>query len=94
MDKNIICSIQPFILKQTINVYDPETKSVNVFYESDMQHLSENLYKAALTANANAIQIYGEQNYISKIAKELKEKNSNNTYNKKVRIYLNGKVCD
>lgn len=87
----IICNIQPFDAIQTIHVTDYITSNL---FKSDMENLSLDLYSAAIENNAERILIYGHPEYAQKILNELKQKEQNNVYNKKVRVYLNGQICN
>lgn len=92
MESNtIVCNIQPFDIVQTIHITDYAT---SILFSSDMEHLSLDLYSAAIEHKAERILIYGHPEYAQKILHELKQIEQNNTYNEKVRVYLNGQICN
>lgn len=71
MKKKIICLIQPFILKQTIYVYQNGNK-LQIF-EEEIEKLPKLIFDLSNKHNIKEIRFYGSKSYSKNIENEIKE---------------------
>lgn len=85
MKRKIICIIQPFVLKQTIYVYENDNK-LQVF-EEEIENLPNIIFNLSEKYHIKEIRFYGSKNYSKNIENEIKKIQLLN-YNKNNLIFI------
>ena len=96
MDKKgkIICQVDMFDLKQHILFFNYESGTVNELDLCDTQSVAQNIAKYSLMKNVDEVELLGDPKYLAMTAKVIEETRMNNYNMDKVRIYINGKLCN
>jgi len=96
MDKKgkIICQVNMFDLKQHILFFDYETNTISELDLCETKTLAYTIAKYSLLKNVDEIELYGDSKYLTMTAKVIEETRMDNYNMNKVRIYINGQICN
>lgn len=90
----IICSINMFDLKQHILFFDYEANTVTELGMCNTRDIGYEIAKYSLMKEIDEIELLGDAKYLQMTAQIIQETRMNNYNMSKVRIYINGKLCN